>query len=187
MELNDNKMKHLIKSTFWLSFAIFCISCGARKVDKRTTQEEIKTETKDVVKTDLTIDSNTKIETKIITNDSTKEEIEETVVNPIDPNRIAIFGKDTLRNTSLTKRKIKRNKATTSDNNTIVSNETKATDKTVTESEKAQQTKKSDQTKSIDRKQFDFIGQILSYWWLFLIVALVIYLWKKYLEKIWFV
>lgn len=163
------------------------ISCGARKVDKRTTQEEIKTEQKDVVKADLMIDSNTKIETKIITNDSTKEEIEETSVTPIDGNRIAIYGKDTLKNAKLVKRKIKRNKAITSDNNTIVSNESKTTDKTVAEIEKTQQAKKNETRKHIDKKQFDFIGQILSYWWLILIIAIIIYLWKKYREKIWFV
>lgn len=163
--------------------SLFLFSCGARKVDKRETLEEIKTEHKDVVKTDLTIESNTKIETKILTDESTKEEIEETVISPIDGNKPAIYGKDTLNNVSLTKRKIKRNKAISSINNTNISNDIKSTDKTKETSEKTQQRKKTEATKQVDRKQFDF----LSYWWLILLIALAIYLFKKYREKIWWV
>ena len=180
-------MKKAILILSYCYLIAILISCGARKVDKRSVQEEIKTEQRKIVKTDLSIDSNTKIETKIYTNAETKEEIEETVISPIDGNKPAIYGKDTLNNASLTKRKIKRNKDLKESNNTILSNDTKTTDKTIKTIEKAQQTKKSEQTKNIDKKQFDFIGQILSYWWLWLLVAIVIYLFKKYRKKIWFV
>lgn len=167
--------------------SLFLFSCGARKVDRRKIQEEIKTEQKEVVKNDVVIDSNTKIETKTYTDETNKEEIEETVVTPIDGNKPAIYGKDTLNNASLTKRKIKRNKDVKEINNTILSNDTKTADKTTKKSEKAQQAKNSEQTKNIDKKQFDIIGMILSYWWLWILIAIAIYLFKKYRKKIWFV
>ena len=155
------------------------ISCGARKVDKRQLQEEIKTDTKEVVKTDLTINDNIKIETHTIINDTTKEEIEETILIPIDHNKPAIFGKDTLKNGQLTKRKIKRNKVLKSEVNTNLSNDIKTVDKTTKQSEKTQQVKKNESTKNTHREQFSITELAIDLWWLWVLLFLIWYFRKK--------
>lgn len=148
-----------------LSLLLF--SCGARKVEKA--KEETKTDTKETVKVNTDIETVKKEETKVnvIVTDSTKEEIEETIIEEIGKPKI-------------TQRKIKRSKAIKStDNTNILANE-KSSDKTTAVTEKQEQNKKSSEVKTVDKKQFDFIGQIIQYWWLWLSIILVIYLFKKY-------
>ncbi len=158
-----------------IALSLLLFSCaGARKVEK--TKEEIKTDTKETVKVNTDIETVKKEETKVnvIVTDSTKEEIEETIIEEIGKPKI-------------TKRKIKRSKAIKStDNTNILANE-KSTDKTTAVAEKQEQNQKSSEAKTVDKKQFDFIGQILQYWWLWLLIILAIYLFKKYRDKIWFI
>jgi len=158
-----------------IALSLLLFSCaGARKVEK--TKEEIKTDTKETVKVNTDIETVKKEETKVnvIVTDSTKEEIEETIIEEIGKPKI-------------TKRKIKRSKAIKStDNTNILANE-KITDKTTAVAEKQEQSQKSSEAKTVDKKQFDFIGQILQYLWLWLLIILAIYLFKKYRDKIWFI
>lgn len=157
--------------------SITFFSCGARKVNKSDIKEEIKTESSEVVKTDTDSTSNIKIETVTKIDESTKEEIEETVFTVIDNNKPAVFGKDTITNGQLVKRKIKRNKALISSNNTNVSNDIKKTNTTTKQSEKEEQAKKNVETKYVEREQYSFITVL---WWLWLIILIV--LWRVYVK-----
>lgn len=155
-----------------LSLLIF--SCGARKVEK--TAEVVKTDFKETTKVKSDIDVSKKEETKknIIVNDSTKEEIEETVIESIGKPKITL-------------RKIKRFKAIKTLDNTNIVKDEKSNDKTIKITEKSKQKQTNTKNKTVDKKQFDFIGQLLTYWWLWLLIAIGIYLFKKYRDKIWFI
>lgn len=152
----------------YLSISLLLIGCGARKVEKNDIQKEVKTETIDVVKNDISINTDTKIQTKIFVNDSTKEEIEEIETVNTDGSK-------------LIKRKIKRNKAVKKESNTNTQLNQKSADKTIKTKIQQEQAKESIQTKNIDKKQFDPLSFLISYWWLWLILLLVFIFIKKYL------
>lgn len=156
------------------------IGCGAKKVNKQHTEKEVKTETIDIVKKDIAIDTNVKTEIKSFVIDSTKEEIEEIEITPIDNLKPAIFEGKEITNTKVVKRKIKRNKALKSESNTNTQLNKKTSDKTTENKKKQEQTKESNKTKDLDKKQFDPLSFVISYWWLWLIILIVLYLLKKY-------
>ncbi len=148
----------------WL--ASFFISCGSRKVEANKQETEVKTESKEVVKSDVKTDSKIKEETKIIVTDSTKEEIEETIIET-----------PTLKTT---KRKIKRSVAIKKENNTNITIDKNIVDNTQKTSVKEVKIKTNNQTKKVDRKQFDIIGLILSYWWLWILILIALWAYRKY-------
>ena len=163
-----------MKKTTIIALSLLLFSCGARKVEK--TKEEIKTDTKETVKVNTDIETVKKEETKlnVIVTDSTKEEIEETIIEEVGKPKI-------------TQRKIKRFKAIKTIDNTNILNNEKSSDKTKSVAEKQEQNQKSTEVKAVDKKQFDFVGQILSYWWLLILIVFGFYLFKKYRDKIWWV
>lgn len=144
------------------------IGCGAKKVNKHHTEKEVKTETIDIVKKDIAIDTNVKTEIKSFVVDSTKEEIEEVEITPIDNLKPAIFEGKEITNTKLIKRKIKRNKALKSESNTNTQLNEKTTDKTTENKKKQEQTEESSESKDIDKEQYDFMP-----WWVWCIIASV--------------
>lgn len=146
---------------------LLLIGCGARKVEKTHTEKEVKTETIDVVKNDISINTDTKIETKFFVNDSVKEEIEEIETVNIDGSK-------------LIKRKIKRNKAVKKESNTNTQLNEETTDKTIKTKVQQEQAKENIESKNLDRKQFDPLAFFISYWWLWLILALIVFLLKKF-------
>jgi hypothetical protein len=164
-----------------ISFFIF--SCGSRKVSKSNTEEKVKEKETELVKNDVVTTDNVKTETTTKTDEVTGEEIEETEVVPIDENKIAIYKGDTLKNAKLTKRKLKRNKALFSDSKQNTTSEAKQSDKSTKTTQKKQESQKESKIKEVEKEQFDLIGSILSYWWLFLIITLLIYLYRKYKNK----
>lgn len=177
---------------YLLFFSLLLIGCGARKVQKSETEQQTKTEISETVNNDVKAESNVKKETKITVDDSTKEVIEEIIISPIDNNKEATYtdeaGKQTkLSNTSVTKRKTNRNKAVSQQTQEKANESLKSSDKTVKNTNAKSETKEVSEIKNVDKKQFNIIGQILSYWWLWLLIIIVIYLFKKYREKIWFV
>lgn len=157
-----------------IALSLLLFSCGARKVEKST--EETKTKTEETAKINTDIETVKKEETKVsvIVTDSTKEEIEETVIEEIGKPKI-------------TQRKIKRFKAIKSIDNTNILNNEKSTDKTIAVAKKQEQNEANKKGKVGERKQFDFIGQIIQYWWLWILIILAVYLFKKYSDKIWFI
>jgi hypothetical protein len=84
-------LKDIVYSNFWkattiILLLVFGCSCGARKVEKSTIKEEIKTEKK--------IDSTAQKETKTVINDETNE-IE---ITPIDTSKVLIINGKTYKN-----------------------------------------------------------------------------------------
>lgn len=168
------QLANYIRAFFWALLAFAFFSCGARKVEKQKESTETKTETKETIKKDLSINDNTKTITTITVNDTTKEEIEETVYLPIDNNKPIVIDNQTLNNTSLTKRKIKRNKALNSEINTNTSNDIKVLDKGTKQAETTQQNKTDKVQKQSEREQFN----PLSLWWLWILLILLAIAWK---------
>ena len=157
-----------------IALALILFSCGARKIEKSKEESKTKIEETTKVNTDIETDKTEETKVKIVVTDSTKEEIEETVVEEVGKPKI-------------TKRKIKRFKAIKTIDNTNILNNEKSSDKTKSVAEKQEQNQKSTEVKAVDKKQFDFVGQILSYWWLLLLIVFGFYLFKKYRDKIWWV
>lgn len=172
----------------YLLFAsLLLIGCGARKVQKTETEKEVKTETFETVKADVKTESNVKTEVVTTVNDSTKEVIEETVITPIDNTKEAVYtdevGKQTkLNNTSLTKRKTMRNKAVSEQKKENVNDSKKASDNTFKTNNAKSETKEQSEIKNIDKKQFDPMAFIISYWWLWLLIIIAVYIAKKYFK-----
>lgn len=169
---------------YLLFLSLLLIGCGSRKVEKQSKIEEIKTETKDIVKNDLTTEKNVLIENKTFTDEKTGEEIEETIFTPIDNNKESIVtdeegNKTTLNNSTLTKRKIKRYKALISNSNTNAKANEKSTDKTTKTSKKTQSDKKNESNKRVERKE-----SLLSYWWVIVIIILVAFFYKRLKNKL---
>lgn len=155
---------------------IFCvlimIGCGSRKVEKNDTKKEFKIESKEFENKNIVIqeEKNTKI------TDSSKSETDEMIIEPIDNTKPLLIDGKVIKNGKITKRKTSlKNYINT---NTYVNE--KSTDKTIKTIEKKEQTKENIKTKIVDKKQFDFIGQILNYWWLWLLIVLFILAYRKY-------
>ena len=154
LEIKANAIKVLrIIFICYLIIIAFVVlsSCGARKTE---------------LKKDIVNDSTVKKEIKVVVTDSTKEEIEETIIET--PNK------------KVTQRKIKRNKAVKSNINTNILLNEKTIDKTTTNAKESKQNKTNQQTKNSDRKQFDIIGLLLSYWWLWLLIIILLWAYRKY-------
>lgn len=170
-EIIGFNFKEVIKIYLYIFFVsvIFLLffGCGAKKVTQHQEQKEVKTELKEVVKTDIVIDKSEITQTKVFVNDSIKEEIEEI-------ENVNVDGSKTI------KRKIKRNKAIKSESNTNTNLNEKTTDKTNKNTLQSGQTKESKQTKNLVREQFDPLAFIISYWWVWLICIIVLFLLKKY-------
>ena len=158
-------------------------SCGSRKVEKRNIEEKTEKKEKIIVEHDITAYDNITIKSKSFVIDSTKEEIEEIEVTPIDVKKPAYYDNTLLNNTKLVKRKIKRNKALKTETNTNTLHEGKSIDKSKETIQKEEQSKKNEKTKNVDQKQFDPLAFLIQYWWLWLIILFVIWLLKKYKEK----
>lgn len=172
-------------------FVLLFASCGARKVNKSDTKEQTEKKEKIVVENDVTALDNITIESKSFVIDSTKEEIEELIISPIDILKPAYYENKQLTNTKLVKRKIKRNKAITSNKNINTQHDSKTHDKSKETSEKAEQSKKNEKTKGVEQEQFNLIDFLFKSWWILLIIlVIVIIIWwfcKKYKDKIAFV
>lgn len=157
-----------------LLICLLMFGCGAKKIDQRQEEKEVKTELKEVVKNDIVTDKKENTIIKVFINDSVKEEIEEI-------ENVNVDGSKTI------KRKIKRNKSIKTESNTNTQLNEKTNDKTNKNTLQSKQTKESNKTKNLDRKQFDPISFLISYWWLWLIVLLVFIIFKKFKDKLWFI
>lgn len=172
----------------YLLFAsLLLIGCGARKVQKTETEKEVKTETFETVENDVKTESNVKTEIITTVNDSTKEVIEETVITPIDNTKPATYtdenGKQhSLNNSKHTKRKTTRNKAVSEQKKENVINSKNTSDNTLKTTNNKTESKEQSDIKNIDKKQFDPLAFIISYWWLWLLILIALYVAKKYFK-----
>jgi hypothetical protein len=146
--------------TIGILLLFLCFGCGARKVEKTKEVTEANKQETTEIKNDVVIDSNVKEEARIVFTDSTKEVIEETIIET--PGK------------KITQRKIKRNKALKTDNNTNTLINEKTTDKTNTNTKKQEQTKKTVQAKQSEREG------LIKWWWFPLIIVILFVCWKIY-------
>jgi len=154
--------------------ALMLCSCGARKVQKSKESTETKTEQTVITKNDMSVNTNVKVETNTKTIDSTKEEIEETIIEPIDKYKPTIYEGKSIDNGRIIKRKIKRNKAITTDNNINTSLNEKSTDKTTTDAKTQEQSKKNVQAKDVAQES------LIKWWWFPLILFVLFVSYKIY-------
>ena len=163
-------------------------SCGARKVDKQVLNEE--TETKIVDNSVSEKESESNVKTTILTKVDDKNETvtEETIYQPEDPTKEAIItdenGKKTiLNNSKKTIKKItqKNNiKSESKSDSQIIEKEAIKDEKDIKVSSHTDTVKKSSKT---DR-------DAVSMWnwlWLLIPVGIIIWLFRKYRDKIWWV
>jgi len=192
INLFDKKLIEAIKWLGWVLFFVFLLcSCGARKVDKTEKETETKKEVTEVVKTDVKATENTNVK-EVVETDVKDEETTETITyTPIDETKPAIFineGKEViLNNTSFIKTKTKRNKQSKIKDSVTASQNKEVADSTLKTTTAKEVAKATESEKYIDKKQFDIIAMIISYWWLWLILIILLYLFKKYRNLIWWV
>lgn len=204
MENNEKHFKEILKDVkrfflgIFFSFMMFLIavfvvasiySCGARKAEKNKIKEETERKEKIVLENDITSIDNITITSKSFVIDSTKEIITTKTYKPIDLKLPATFtdskgNKQELNNTEYTESEIKRNKAFLETKNKNSSYDIKTQDKSKKTSEKEEKGIKNEKGKKSEREQFDIIGIIMQHWWLWLIILLVLWLFKKYKSKI---
>lgn len=179
-----------------IAMAVFFVfvfsSCGARKVEKKQIKEETEKKEKIVVENDITATDNITITSKSFVIDSTKEIITTKTYKPMNPSLPATFTdskgkKQELNNTEYTESEIKRNKALSKTNNINTKYDSKTQDKSKKTGEKEEKGTKNEKGKQSEREQFDIIGMILQYWWLWFIILLVLWLLKKYKDKVTFI
>ena len=163
-------------------------SCGARKVDKQVLNEE--TETKIVDNSVSEKESESNVKTTILTKVDDKNETvtEETIYQPEDPTKEAIItdenGKKTiLNNSKKTIKKItqKNNiKSESKSDSQIIEKEAIKDEKDIKASSHTDTVKKSSKT---DRDA----DSMWNWLWLLIPVGIIIWLFRKYRDKIWWV
>lgn len=144
---------------------LLLISCGARKVTK--------TETSETTKEKISIDSISKTNTIIHNNILT----DECIIEPIDTNKVIeitdTFGKVTkYKNVRLRHKKVNDNSIINIDNTTS-KNVLKTSDKAIEV-----------KTKEVDKKQFSIATMLLQFWWLWLLLIIAFFVYKKYKNSI---
>lgn len=157
-------------------------SCGSRKVEKQTDKVDVKIE-KEVEK-EVVKDSEAKKNELVNTN--TKETIEEdeSVVEPIDPDKEMIVDGKSYTNAKLKTKKTKSTKDTKEQKKASEILKTKEVEK-LKQKDKVDLSQKST-LKQIERTESFFFS---IWFWLILLAVLftMYYLFKKYKDKIWFI
>lgn len=172
IEIKNIAPRVILIFSFIFFFVIFLASCGAKKIDQRHEEKEVKTETINIVKNDVQINKDVQTLTKVFINDSVKEEIEEI-------ENVNVDGSKTI------KRKIKRNKAIKTESNTNTQLNEKTTDKTNKNTLQSKQTKESIKTKNIDKKQYGILEFCKdNCFWIWIILLVILFILRKYKDKL---
>lgn len=166
--------------------ALGLVSCGARKTDKQVSKEKTESNFVDNSVTEKDSESNVKENVVIKINDKNKTVTEETTYSPEDPTKEAyIIEKDgtkvVLNNSKKTYKK------TIQDNNT--KSELKA-DSEINQKEAVKEEKdiKVSNNTTVIKKSSKTERDAVSMWnwlWLLIPVAVLIWLFRKYKDKIW--
>jgi hypothetical protein len=146
----------------YLLILLLFISCGARKVNKSETKQDIKTETTIAVVDTSKTTTDTKENIKIIDN-STSDEIE---VTPIDSTKPMVINGKTYLNAKIKHQKKKANKSIVKDK-TIAQKAQKGVN--IKSNNKIEETKQAT-IKKIDKEAVSFWNYL---WFLFIILALI--------------
>jgi len=158
----------ILEVTIALLF-LFLTSCGSRNVNKEVTKTDSIAKTVAVVRTDSISKDSTSIKFDIETEEIVIEAVDSTQPIEIINNE----GKITkYKNARISKKKRK--------DNTIVVNE-KTVSKIVVDSLTNEiEVQKVQSAKIVYKEQFNYSTLILSFWWLYLIIAVVVFLIYRY-------
>ena len=172
-----NSTKH---SDFrWIEFIINCFlmvlllciifSCGSRKTQSSSSE----------TKTEFAIDQNTKLDSASYTKTEIKKDLlsDDVFIEPADTTKpieiTAPDGKVTkYKNARITHKKSV-DKSTEVKTNKTAKTKVNNHHSTLKVADKKQE-------RTTDRKQFDFVEIILQYWWLWLLIIVAIFIYKKY-------
>lgn len=142
-------------------------SCSSRKSTMQTDKVDLKTETQTEVKeTD-----NTKTKTDIVIDKETNEVTEIETIEPIDNTKPSSYNGKTFTNSKITKRKTNVLRKEKNKVNQVIENDKKLVKKERVNAKVDVKTK----NKEVVKEQFNF----LSLWWLYLLIALMIYIGYK--------
>jgi len=142
-------------------------SCSSRKSTMQTDKVDLKTETQTEVKeTD-----NTKTKTDIVIDKETNEVTEIETIEPIDNTKPSSYNGKTFTNSKITKRKTNVLSKEKNKVNQVIENDKKVVKKERNKVDAVVKTK----NKEVVKEQFNF----LSLWWLYLLIALMIYIGYK--------
>jgi ATP-dependent Zn protease len=184
------KNSKLYALSSWFGFLLLLLwmtSCGTRKVQTSNTKKVDELEQKSIDKKDLTVQdtSNVKVTNKVESTDETTTE--KKIYTPIDPTKPSTFiddkgNKKELNNTSYTEEKTSSKSNKKAKTNTETSSNTKIIDKGIKSSISKIKVKVESKNKESERTSLRWI------WLLWLIpIILIIYLFWKYKDKIWWV
>jgi len=146
---------------------ILLISCGSRKSTTQTEKIDLKTDTE--VKTKET--DNTKTKTDVYTDTEKQETTEIETIEPIDNTKPSFYNGKTFTNSKITKRKTNVLSKEKNKVNQVIEKDKKVVKKERVNTKVDVKTK----NKQTEKEQFNF----LSLWWLYLLIALMIYIGYK--------
>lgn len=156
-----------MKKSLILLSTILLISCGSRKSTTQTDKVDLKTETETKVKEN----ENTKITIYKQINKETNETTEVETIEPIDATKPSFYGERRFENSRIIKRKTNVLSKEKNKVNQVVENDKKVVKKERVNAKVDVKTK----NKEVVKEQFNF----LSLWWLYLLIALMIYIGYK--------
>jgi DNA mismatch repair ATPase MutL len=125
MKINLNSVFKILITALLLSLLFLVYSCGAKKIDKTKTKEEVKIETKAEAVTAKTEDTNVKKTENTTIDDKNKTVTKKTTYEPIDPSKPASITEPDGTKTDLNNSK-KTTEETTQQNNTKTDNSKKS-------------------------------------------------------------
>lgn len=181
-------IKILLISLFFSLIALGLISCGARKIEKSIVKEEVKSEVSDKSTTEKQFESNIKENIVVKIDDKNKTIIEETTYEPKDPTKEAIViepdGSKTILNNSkkITKKTTKQN-----DTKSEIKYDSEIKQKEAVKDKKAI---KASSNTDVVKKASKTEREAVSMWnwlWLLIPIGIVVWLLRKYTDKIWWV
>jgi len=162
---NLTKMKNITI----LLLAILLTSCGARKVNKSTTETKTETAIFETVKTDNVSETKKETVNDVVTDDFEVEPID--TAKPIEV--IAPNGSKTTFKNARFKRKTITDKTKHVETAKASKTEQKSINTTISKQEKAT-------VKNVDRKQFSISEMLLDLWWLWLLLILAYFGYRAY-------
>jgi len=158
-------------------------SCGARKVNKESNKEEIRTELVDNSVTEKKTDTNVKITTTVKVDDKNETITEETILEPADASKESfVIEKDgtkvILNNAKKIMRKTTQNNNTKIESNVFADELKKETVKEQKDITQKEVSVKENSSKEVDKKAYNPLNLLL-----FLIPIVIIYIaYKKYMK-----
>lgn len=182
-------LKHIFSTLLMMLYlSLICLgllSCGARKVNKEQSKEEIKSDLIDKSVVEKQSESNIKKTTIVTVNDKNEVISTEETITPIDNTKEASVidsdGKKTILNNSkkIIKTESKKNNIQT---NSVENKDEITIDKSKKQNDikKIEESKKENSIKTVDKEQFNW----LSLWWLYLLILIIGYLiWRIFIKK----